>query len=129
MWAMLSSVDVSGWVPLLIAAFSAGRPNASQPKGCSTLYPRILNRFRSERESGTHHRLPREPAAAKQVRQHEEVRRRPQIPIRSDRRIEIRVVRDVVDIEEQLEGLLPANAGVPAGAHVGLEHVRGSRAV
>ena len=41
MWAMLSSVDVSGCVPVLIAAFSAGRPNASQPKGCSTLKPRI----------------------------------------------------------------------------------------
>jgi hypothetical protein len=41
MWAMFSSVDVSGWVPVLMAAFSAGRPNASQPNGCSTLKPRI----------------------------------------------------------------------------------------
>jgi hypothetical protein len=38
---MLSNVDVSGWVPVWIAAFSAGSPNASQPKGCSTLKPRI----------------------------------------------------------------------------------------
>ena len=41
MWAMFSSVHVSGCVPFLIAAFSAGRPNASQPNGCSTLKPRI----------------------------------------------------------------------------------------
>jgi hypothetical protein len=44
MWAMLPSVDVSGWMPLLIAAFSAGRPNASQPNGCRTLKP--CSRFR-----------------------------------------------------------------------------------
>ncbi len=37
MWLMLPNVDVSGCVPVLIAAFSAGRPNASQPNGCSTL--------------------------------------------------------------------------------------------
>ena len=37
MWAMLSSVQRSGWVPCLMAAFSAGMPNASQPNGCSTL--------------------------------------------------------------------------------------------
>ena len=30
---MLSSVDVSGCVPVLMAAFSAGRPKASQPNG------------------------------------------------------------------------------------------------
>ena len=41
MCAMFSSVHFSGWVPFLIAAFSAGRPNASQPNGCSTLKPRI----------------------------------------------------------------------------------------
>ena len=38
---MLSSVDFSGCVPVLIAAFSAGRPNASHPNGCSTLKPRM----------------------------------------------------------------------------------------
>jgi hypothetical protein len=37
MWAMLPRVETSGWMPFLIAAFSAGRPKASQPKGCSTL--------------------------------------------------------------------------------------------
>jgi hypothetical protein len=42
MWAMFSSVHFSGWVPCLMAAFSAGSPNASQPKGCRTLKPRIL---------------------------------------------------------------------------------------
>ena len=40
MWAMFAKVDSAGWMPLLIAAFSAGRPKASQPKGCSTLKPR-----------------------------------------------------------------------------------------
>ncbi len=44
MCAMLDSVQVSGWSLFLIAAFSAGRPKASQPNGCSTLKPCI--RFR-----------------------------------------------------------------------------------
>ena len=39
MWAMLSSVHASGCVPFLMAAFSAGRPKASQPNGCRTLKP------------------------------------------------------------------------------------------
>ena len=30
---MLPRVETSGWMPLLIAAFSAGRPKASQPNG------------------------------------------------------------------------------------------------
>ena len=37
MWAMLSSVHFSGCTLFLIAAFSAGRPKASHPMGCSTL--------------------------------------------------------------------------------------------
>jgi len=37
MWAMFSSVQVSGCTPCLMAAFSAGSPNASHPNGCSTL--------------------------------------------------------------------------------------------
>jgi hypothetical protein len=41
MWAMFSSVQICGWVPFLIAAFSAGSPNASHPNGWSTLKPRI----------------------------------------------------------------------------------------
>ena len=41
MWAMFASVDVRGWIPFLMAAFSAGRPKASHPNGCSTLKPRI----------------------------------------------------------------------------------------
>jgi hypothetical protein len=41
MCAMLASVQVSGCVLFLIAAFSAGSPNASHPNGCSTLKPRI----------------------------------------------------------------------------------------
>ena len=41
MCAMLSSVHSRGACLFLIAAFSAGRPNASQPNGCSTLKPRI----------------------------------------------------------------------------------------
>ena len=41
MWAMFARVEVSGWIPPLMAAFSAGRPKASHPNGCSTLKPRI----------------------------------------------------------------------------------------
>ena len=41
MCAMLASVDFSGWIPCLMAAFSAGRPKASHPNGCRTLNPRI----------------------------------------------------------------------------------------
>jgi hypothetical protein len=39
---MLSRVHLAGGTPFLIAAFSAGRPNASQPIGCSTLLPCII---------------------------------------------------------------------------------------
>jgi hypothetical protein len=39
--AMLSRVHFSGWTPRLMAAFSAGRPSASQPMGWRTLNPRI----------------------------------------------------------------------------------------
>jgi hypothetical protein len=41
MYAMLSRVHLAGGTPFLIAAFSAGSPNASQPMGCSTLLPCI----------------------------------------------------------------------------------------
>jgi hypothetical protein len=41
MSAMFSRVHCAGAMPLSIAAFSAGRPNASQPIGVITLYPRI----------------------------------------------------------------------------------------
>ncbi len=36
---MLAYVHFAGWLSLLIAAFSAGRPNASHPIGCSTEKP------------------------------------------------------------------------------------------
>ncbi len=36
MWATLSRVQVCGWVPCLMAAFSAGIPRASQPMGWRT---------------------------------------------------------------------------------------------
>jgi hypothetical protein len=39
MYAMFSRVHFAGGTPLAIAAFSAGRPKASQPMGCSTLRP------------------------------------------------------------------------------------------
>ncbi|GIV00633.1 MAG: hypothetical protein KatS3mg014_2248 [Actinomycetota bacterium] len=39
--SMLAYVHSFGGIPRRIAAFSAGRPNASQPIGCRTLYPRI----------------------------------------------------------------------------------------
>ena len=38
---MFSYVHAAGALPLFIAAFSAGRPNASQPIGISTFQPRI----------------------------------------------------------------------------------------
>ena len=37
--AMLSRVQRAGGTPFFIAAFSAGRPNASQPIGISTFMP------------------------------------------------------------------------------------------
>ena len=40
--AMFCRVQVSGWIPRLMAAFSAGRPSASQPMGCRTSNPRIV---------------------------------------------------------------------------------------
>ncbi len=42
MLAMFSRVHFSGWMPRLMAAFSAGRPSASQPIGCITLKPRMV---------------------------------------------------------------------------------------
>jgi hypothetical protein len=39
---MLSRVHFAGGTLFLIAAFSAGRPNASQPMGCNTLLPCIF---------------------------------------------------------------------------------------
>jgi hypothetical protein len=41
MWAMLSQVHFAGATPFFIAAFSAGRPKASQPIGIRTLCPFI----------------------------------------------------------------------------------------
>jgi len=38
---MLSYVHLWGWMPCLIAAFSAGSPKASKPIGKKTLKPRI----------------------------------------------------------------------------------------
>ena len=39
MCAMLSKVHFAGGTPFAMAAFSAGKPNASHPIGCSTLRP------------------------------------------------------------------------------------------
>ena len=41
MYAMFSRVHIAGATPASIAAFSAGRPKASQPIGCSTFFPSI----------------------------------------------------------------------------------------
>ena len=38
-WAIFCLVHLSGFIPLSIAAFSAGKPNASQPIGCNTTLP------------------------------------------------------------------------------------------
>ena len=37
MFSMFDIVQRDGWMPLLIAAFSAGRPKASKPIGKKTL--------------------------------------------------------------------------------------------
>ena len=37
--AMRASVNTRGWVPVLMAAFSAGRPKESKPSGESTALP------------------------------------------------------------------------------------------
>ncbi len=42
MVAMLSRTHVAGSFLFLMAAFSAGRPNASHPIGERTSYPRII---------------------------------------------------------------------------------------
>ena len=41
MFSTLDMVHSKGWMPRDMAAFSAGRPKASKPMGCSTLYPCI----------------------------------------------------------------------------------------
>ncbi|CAM5732185.1 hypothetical protein SBADM41S_05409 [Streptomyces badius] len=41
MFSMLASVETRGWVPVCTAYCSAGRPNASKPRVCSTLWPVI----------------------------------------------------------------------------------------
>jgi len=41
MEAMFWYVHCAGGTPFFIAAFSAGRPNASQPIGISTFQPRM----------------------------------------------------------------------------------------
>ncbi|SHX83288.1 Uncharacterised protein [Mycobacteroides abscessus subsp. abscessus] len=38
---MFASVRTRGWVPVCTAYCSAGNPNASNPRACSTLAPRI----------------------------------------------------------------------------------------
>jgi hypothetical protein len=40
-FSMFDIVQVNGWPPLRMAAFSAGRPNASKPIGKNTLKPCI----------------------------------------------------------------------------------------
>ena len=44
--AMFCRVHFSGGTPFFIAAFSAGRPNASQPIGMSTFMP-VMRRCRA----------------------------------------------------------------------------------
>jgi hypothetical protein len=39
--SMFDIVHLYGWIPLSMAAFSAGSPKASKPIGKKTLYPRI----------------------------------------------------------------------------------------
>ena len=38
---MFSRVVCAGWIPVLTANCSAGRPNASHPVTCSTFKPRM----------------------------------------------------------------------------------------
>ena len=40
--SMRASVKIRGWIPVWMAAFSAGRPKESKPKGDSTAWPCIL---------------------------------------------------------------------------------------
>ena len=40
-WSMFLYVQAAAWVLSLMAAFSAGRPKASKPMGCSTSKPRM----------------------------------------------------------------------------------------
>ncbi len=40
--SMLASVLIRGWVPVWMAAFSAGRPNESKPIGERTPSPRMV---------------------------------------------------------------------------------------
>jgi len=46
--SMRASVKIRGWVPVLMAAFSAGRPNESKPNGESTAWPSMV-RWRTSR--------------------------------------------------------------------------------
>ena len=39
---MRASVKRRGWLPALMAAFSAGRPKESKPKGVRTALPRMV---------------------------------------------------------------------------------------
>ena len=45
MFSMFRMVHSRGWVPLLMAAFSAGRPKASKPIGKNTFQP-FMRRYR-----------------------------------------------------------------------------------
>ena len=40
--SMRASVNSRGWIPVWMAAFSAGRPKESKPKGESTAWPSIV---------------------------------------------------------------------------------------
>jgi hypothetical protein len=40
--AIRASVKIRGWVPVLMAAFSAGKPKESNPMGLSTPLPRMV---------------------------------------------------------------------------------------
>jgi len=46
--AIRASVNTRGWTPVLMAAFSAGSPNESNPIGDRTPYPLIV-RYRTMR--------------------------------------------------------------------------------
>ena len=51
MFSMFAMVHSRGWIRFLMAAFSAGSPNASKPTGMNTLSPRIL-RYRPNASVG-----------------------------------------------------------------------------
>ena len=82
-----------------------------------------------EDEPRAHHCLPGEPAAASQIRQHEEGCRQPPVLICRHWIIEVRAVRDVVDVQEQFQRPLRPDLVPPAGSNVELEIIGTNRAV